>query len=472
MKSRIDNKTILQKPYLALGILVLYITLLSVSHIYNDILITGKQSLKFWDLLFQGHPMMFYMETRIESGNVHYNLPQSSAYPFTIYLIFAIWNFPIWMIEKISGMNIYNTIPGMVWQKCLLLTFFAASSIQFYRLVNYLKKDKTIARNAVWVFATSVLIFTGTLIGSQYEIVTLFFILLGINGWATNDNRKFLFSFVVAISLKYFALLCFLPLLVLREKNIWKVMFATAFSILPTKLLVAVFPKPYTGSAVNTLLGNFFSYNLSLGAVQIPLFFTVVAGTILWCYLQEAQKSDEQIQRAVFSLLMIMGAFATLTSSHPYWLVLSVPFFVLGVFFSNGNENKGLLCETVACSSIVLKQYADYHWVTCTRTVLAMDIVPRLMHFRSGAVSANISQLTYLQAIPIYNMLVQYNIIPAVMMIAWVTMLILCRPSQRKIAVFEPFSLWTVAFRTTVNMGLALLPLLCAVWYMMSLMRG
>ena len=55
------------------------------------------------------------------------------------------------------------------------------------------------------------------------EIYVVFFSMLGILYWLKKDNKKFILCFALAIPIKMFALMIFFPLILIREKRIWKV---------------------------------------------------------------------------------------------------------------------------------------------------------------------------------------------------------------------------------------------------------
>ena len=69
---------------------------------YGDSLITAMHSINFWDCLFSGNIRNFYAQNTdaLLSSGVYYG-NYSAYYDFGIYIIFAIWVFPLWLGQKI-----------------------------------------------------------------------------------------------------------------------------------------------------------------------------------------------------------------------------------------------------------------------------------------------------------------------------------------------------------------------------------
>ena len=75
------------------------------SFIYNDILETMRVSISFWEELIHGNLHYFY-GGRWQQTSVAYVKEVQPVYDFPIYIVFAIWNFPIWLVEHFGKVDV------------------------------------------------------------------------------------------------------------------------------------------------------------------------------------------------------------------------------------------------------------------------------------------------------------------------------------------------------------------------------
>ncbi len=124
-----------------------------VLRIYNDILVVGKCSYDVWDYIFSGRLLEFYATRQHSEPGVFYVYKQRGFYSVIAQYILALWQLPVWLIGKITGKYLYNSIGSMAWLKSLLLLCYFFSGYKIYRIVNKIKNDESTAISAMWVLA-------------------------------------------------------------------------------------------------------------------------------------------------------------------------------------------------------------------------------------------------------------------------------------------------------------------------------
>lgn len=102
------------------------------SHAYQDFCETMRHGLTVWDALFDGKLIDFYAYCGGNNGGIYCGSDtlgtyMDARYDFTIYVIFAIWNFPLWLIEHFGGGNIQNSFIAMLYAKSMLLAAVAVT---------------------------------------------------------------------------------------------------------------------------------------------------------------------------------------------------------------------------------------------------------------------------------------------------------------------------------------------------------
>lgn len=451
-------------------ILLLFMLFLALNHTYNDLLITAKQGMKFWDVLFAGKPLSFYKEATMTTGNPYYSDVQRASYPFGFYLTFALWNLPVWIIQNALGTNIYNTILVMFWEKILLIVFIFLCANQIFRIVDSFENYKEKANQAVWLFLTSLLTLIYTCSVGQYEIITVFFILVGFEAWLKNNSIKFLVMFAIAFSFKYFAFVLFVPLLLLKEKNILKVIVKTILLTIPTVALMFIFPNASSGNELMfNLLPYFFSIHIDmsgfLSGVIISVYPVVMIILCLWCFLSKPSK-DTVMQYAIFAMLVSMGSFCLLAEIYPYWSVLAVPIFVLSIVFSNGNYNKMIALETILCGGLTASFFVKFYWVTGVFSVYATGILQKI--FGTDYVlnaPKKTSVLSLVSFISDEKIELARSFLAGFLILIWAVMLYFTYPGRKKYEEFETYKKGPVLIRTAINLIISLIPFLYAVCY-------
>ncbi|MCI2047542.1 MAG: hypothetical protein LKJ90_07475 [Faecalibacterium sp.] len=407
------------------------ILLLSVSHTYNDLLITVKQSIHFWDLLGQGRPLDFYQDSIMYTGNIWYNWqPQGAGYPFLVYLVFAVWNFPLWLVEQRIGDGLLNSLPCLFWTKLLLMLAIALSARAMYRIVSRFEETEARRQQVVFAYLTGILLLSGTCIASQYDIITSLFILMGLDAWLQDKHTVFVACFAFAVGFKYFAFLPFAPLLLLGEKNLLKILRDVVLVWVPTLLLQLPFSigdstRGLVMGSTKRLITKFVRVDCQLGDTQFCWFILAVAAVCLWCYFSPKKPRLALKGHVFFAELAAMGTFCILAGIFPYWAVLAMPFFVLAAFCApEPLRAKAVLCETAMSAMMYILHMLNYDFIYGSRTMLSM-IWPRILGV-TGIKFESVGFALFKKigiTDPIY--------FSAIMVLAWVALMLLCYPRRK-----------------------------------------
>ena len=147
-------------------------------------------------------------------------------------------------------------------------------------------------------------------------------------------------------------------------------------------------------------------------------------------------------------------------------LCLGVPFFLLAVAFSNGNENRALFFETALGTAITVYQYFFFNWMFCAKTTSAMGILPALFHKMPDAEN-NYGVDGALMSLGLGPEVIEVLYIFA--FAAWLALLYYCYPKTKEQTQEEKISDWVLIFRTCMNLGMAIFPLVTAIYIYITL---
>lgn len=357
---------------IAWAALIPLLCLLFCSHIYNDILITARQGIMLWDILFQGRFFDFFSEEfRTASGNLYYTVEQTSAYNILLYLIFAIWNIPLALLMKFTSLDVMNSLPCLLWIKAMLPVFLLLSAWAMTAVLKELKLSRQRIRLAWFLLLSSGVLIYSLFITSQYDIIGIPFQLLGILYFLRNDKKRFVAYFSIAVCFKAFALILFLPLLLLKEKRPFRILGMLLLVMLPNFLTTAVFSLFGTtgdGGIMSIMLSMLFTQDVA----GINFFILIYGGLVVWSYVHPAAERVEPRQ-VLWLCFTAITSFFGFCATYPYWKILMAPYWVMLIAAApEGSLNVSLLLEGVGQAALVVYQMVIYYWCFWGNTMKSM----------------------------------------------------------------------------------------------------
>lgn len=357
--------------------------IIGINYAYYDCIDAVRNSVNVWYALFDGKFLNFYSYTRYAEHEITFPVFQGvhngASYSYLAYLVFGLWTFPLYILERFLGVNLFWHSWGVVYAKTGLLLVSYISSNLLGRITYRITGDAEKSEMAALLYLTSPFFFSSTVAVGQLEAITIYLMLMGF-WYYLDDSPLFLLFFSLAIPFKYFALIAFIPLLLIKEKNILRIGLKSVAVVTPTVLSFLLFLKDqyrYVGVMEDSdrpIGDNTFSLlsdgmmssgsTWSVGGLKINLFFVALIILWVWCYVQNTKSEAELAQKAAF------GAFATLLSFlllfspvYPYWCILMVPFGILAIIFNARNIKEAVITGTIASASYVLWQLVSYYWV-------------------------------------------------------------------------------------------------------------
>ena len=372
--------------YAAISLVLFY------SYIYNDILETTRMGIRFWEDLFAGRIRFFYNEF-VSMSPVAYAKDVQGVYDFPIYILFAIWDFPLYLISRYGSIDVFQSVGCMIWIKTMLLVFSILFAIALYRLAVSIGLKEEQALLACILFYTSNLFMTSIIVLSAYDITALYFTILGVTYWIRNDRKGFILNFMLAIPLKMFALLIFLPLLLLREKNIWKILSYTLLALSP--ILIFRILIPCSGNGIGFRLSDMLHStdlsNLALlyaityhsEMVLGEIYYSVIGFGILMavCYFIRLETGRQYAKWGIYVCFVSYAILFTTCVSHPYWIIIMTPFTVLLAMMNRRYLHINLVLDTIGTWGILLAQLFYFPW--CFGNAMAANMWPKFLSSRT-----------------------------------------------------------------------------------------
>lgn len=330
---------------------------------YWDITVTSRFSLTFIDSLFDGKLLSFY-DNALASGVA----PEGAVYDIGIYIIFAIWGLPVWILHKILGIDPMS-IGCLLWFKILLLVFVVGTIYELRKIMDELGYQKQSKDWASIIYLSSSTLVFPVLVAAQYDIVPLFFIMLGILYYLKEKNKAFFVCFAVAMTTKPFAALPVVALILLKEKRIMRVLLGILCSATPMLVMKILYSfnegyRESCGGFLTMMLPSLLRVSINFGSGAISLFMLGLIGIYIFCYAW--RKTNDTVFNGQIVILVVAGiwtVFCLFANMNPYWVIYLAPFLVMVVFMNKHNMKLSLLLDIIFNVSLTIIFILKFTWV-------------------------------------------------------------------------------------------------------------
>lgn len=375
--------------------------ILAAFYLYTDMLHTSAGGYRLLNCIKDGHLSIFYYSTYAGMRGGEEQVVTGGAYDFLLYFVFMLYNFPLWIWEKITGLSFMQFIVTREYIKGIVWVFAAISAYLLYKIGRTCGLDKEEAKWGAILYLTSgIFFFTEVVIGG-YDIISVTFTLLGIYCYLEKKNKGFVLAFAIAIAMKMFALWLFIPLVLLKEKRIWRILaygLEGISGIAIPKLYFIIASHRYmvnqaiekaqaageqveqavieqtTGYASNELISSaenivndalfpkdrFAEYTF-LSLNYLPLVFVGMFAVWIFCFLYKKEMEKRNI---IYLCAVVMSIFILTVKLHPQWAIIGVPYLILLIMFHPERMRDNLLLEGVFAIGYVLNKAIVYRWTS------------------------------------------------------------------------------------------------------------
>ena len=354
------------------------LTILFVSYIYGDIMYTVRHGVNVWTTIEEGKFFNYY--------SFNYDVPSSPLYPLTspmydfpIYIVFAVWNFPLWILERFFSVDIFTSLGCLLYMKAMLLPFLFGSAWVLRKISKLLGMRQSQTAWMTFMFLSSGFVLSSIFVMTQYDIIMMFFLLLGLYMYMRNDMKYFLLFFSIAASFKMFALLVFFPLVLLKHKKFLKILlyFFVPISFVALVKIPFIFDQGQKVSANGLIISMVTNNILPLGLAGVNVYIAAFIGLCIFCYVKTTTSPSEQNQYSMYIPLLSLALFFLFTPAYPYWFILLTPFLPTVIFQNRKHFKLNLVLDTVASCSMILLQQIVYWWCYGITTIQPM-LLPKI----------------------------------------------------------------------------------------------
>jgi hypothetical protein len=373
--------------YLFFGVICLF---LFFSFNQTDLNHTAVQGNALLDMVLRGiNVLEFYDYTQ---GWASYLLPQ--------YILFAIWSIPVKIAYMIIGLqpigiNEAVRINGITlwWYKLLPTLFYVGSAFIIYKICIQLNFDRNKAKWISFIFFIFPMATFSQFIFGQYDSMGLFFELIMIYYFLKNKLLIATLFCMIAITFKTFPIFIYIPILLLFEKKIWKIIsyIVIAFSGYLFFNLLFLGSRAFNSSEFNT--GMFYrlltvGINTSFGVVSYFLLFLISA--CVFAYFVKIQDKDKlTINKYIMYIpLFVYSSFFSFVLTHPMWVLILVPYLVINAFLSRNAKYMMFILIGASIGFLFTVVTVPNFFQNVDACMINLGIFPKIYGFYNG-VDAN-----------------------------------------------------------------------------------
>jgi hypothetical protein len=356
------------------------LSVLLVSHTYVDNVVITLHGMNVWSALRDGEILNFYAYNdgvAPPSDEFH---PVPIVYGFLTFTLIAIWNLPLWLLQELAGVNVFTSVAALTWMKAINLPFAIGTAWLVQRISVRLAPTSRWAPWSGFVFLTSGFLISAVFLVGQFDVMHMFFTVLGLYYLVQGSRRAFVVAFAVAMAIKWFPLFVFLPVLLLVEKRVSRILLclggalSVAFAFkLP--FLFSANPSAEIGSQLITamVLGN----RLPLGREGVPIFPLLFALVCIACYVRRPTSAAELHRTAIYAGFAGVAAFFVSAPAHPYWFAMLCPFFAILWAINPALARVNLLLEAGLTAAMVVLHQIIFFW-TYDLSIVSPMLLPRI----------------------------------------------------------------------------------------------
>lgn len=363
---------------------ILFVLLFLVSFtsmMYGDMKAFVHYEVNFLGSIFEGGGLRNYYEYGNSMLEYYKMNGIGGAYPliydFPVYVLLGIWGAPLWFFCNITGIEETSNMWTMLYAKSIYIVALAITAYLIYRICRNIKISDINSKWASYLFLSSAVVFVEIGIVGQLDVLGFPFLLLGIYFYQKKSYGKFIAFFSIAISFKQFPLFIFIPLLLLYEKNIVKIVYKIIMAMSFTLLVGLVFPKNTAAADIKDEIRNhfieaFLGNKLPLYNCVVPLVVVLFGIICVYCYLKHIETAEQQNFYSILIPLVVMFVILISFDSNPYWFIYLSPFLAIIMVYNTDKFSLLILFESVGMAGLILNQFGGNYWVFDTEWAKGM----------------------------------------------------------------------------------------------------
>ena len=323
---------------------------------YMDLQSLTIWTVNVWDTIYEtGNPFNYYAYSAQNIYGLSHAMVGSDI---LIYLPWAIWNLPIWILQRFFNLPILEHPLMLLYSKMFLVFILILTCFLFKKIASLLTDNtEDIAKNLV-LYSSSFFVLTGIAYIGQNDILVILVMLLAIYNYLNKNTKKFVLWAALSIALKPFFIFSYIAMILLKEKRIIRIgLYGLAgMSVYFIQKLPFLFAPMYQESLsygpTSNVLGLLLKSTLNISPVGISIFVLSLLIVYVMAYLDNDKvlKNEKGIYYCTLPFICFF-AFTNFESYRPVYLYI---LFYLLMLLKPQYRRINLWLETVSTGCLIV----------------------------------------------------------------------------------------------------------------------
>lgn len=327
---------------------------------YQDLKSLTVWSLNLLDVIYEGRPYEYYSYC---AENV-YNLSHGHMGAGFLSLIpWAVWNIPIWVLQRWFGIIAVGHAWTLLYSKMFLVVVEGIMLYYTYKITMHFTGDVHKSKMAAYLSFSSPFVLIGIYFTGQSDIISLCLFVIAVYKLLNKKRMWFILFAALGIAAKPYILLAYIAVILLMEKNIWKIcayaLGGGSVTLLFNRLYsnAPMFKESMSNGPMNKQFHAMLSVSIEGGiGYKIPLLIVVIILLYFYIYIKRHEEKKEDL--IIYLITVTLLLFFVLTNSEFYRMIYLVPFLYILFMFRDENLRLNLLIETIGSICLVFIFYA------------------------------------------------------------------------------------------------------------------
>ena len=385
---------------------------------FGDTAAIVGHEIDFADSIVHGEFSNFYQRAydRAVDGIALRGMP---CYDVPVNFALGIWGLPLYFL---GGTEYAGNFWKILYGKSFFLLMFVISTFLVYKICRELELDENKSQWGAFIYFTSSMAWNSVCLVGNIDAICTALTLAGVLAYLRNRNRECFVWFMLAFPFKQLAVFIYIPLLLLRDKNIFRdALKVIIIAVVNTILTLPVMNCP-GASAVKSkflvgMIMRLFNNALPMMNGKVSI-FVIIYG--LFCYFCWLRTEDEDIHARKSTVIFTSMAAIAITlgsiMSHPQWYMYLAPYLAISVVLYAGVTERFMFFETLGSLALLGYNFVSFYWVYIPQNARGMlfdrlfvsareipDIKNQLITYSSSLVSRAVKGDTTNYLVRAYN---------------------------------------------------------------------
>lgn len=313
-------------------------------------------SLTIWsttllDSLVDGRIYEFY---EVVHENAHGLYHEYCGFNFIALIPWAIWNVPIWAIQRFAHIEILNHTWMLLYSKLFLLALVAVVVVYADKIVAHFEKREDYRKWNTYLILTYPFVFIGVILAGQSDIVAIALAVIAVYELLQDKQGRFLVLMSLSIAAKPFFIFAYIAVILMIEKHLLKaVLKIAAGGVVLLGFHLIYYQAPGYLESLSAGTGNAiieFAIKSSISAnngYQASSFMILLVVIYFAAYLIRYDKTQEKQKYIIYMMVAPMGAYFCFATYEFYRMIYLAPFMMILMTIHRPIYRLNLILENV-----------------------------------------------------------------------------------------------------------------------------